>query len=237
MTIALVLTCEHAVNTVPPEFARLFTDDSQVLETHRGVDIGAKAIADHLAQHLSCAFYHSTTISRLLIDCNRKLTSKSCFSSWSDRLSSAEKKYLIETYYQPFREPVIQNIAKLIEQKKCVLHFSIHSFTPILDEETREAEIGLLYDPQRALEKNVATQLKTILEELTPHYRIRFNYPYLGTSDGFTTFLRSQFDEQSYIGLEIEMNQALMSSEHTQQALMRQLTQAIRLIRLVSVDN
>lgn len=226
MTTTILLTCEHAVNTIPPEFSHLFAKDTAILDTHRGLDIGAKAIADHLARHLSCSFYQCASVSRLLVDCNRTLSHKTCFSEWSRHLSDKEKEQL-KHYYFSFREPVIKTIQMLINQKKRILHFSIHSFTPVLNGKIRETEIGLLYDPKRRLEKNVAAQLQKALRTLMPHYRTRLNYPYLGTSDGFTTSLRTQFDEKDYIGLEIEMNQSLMTSEHTREALMRQLTQAI----------
>ena len=35
---------------------------------------------------------------------------------------------------------------------------------------------------------------------------IRYNYPYLGKADGFTTYLRKQFPT-NYMGIEIEVNQ------------------------------
>jgi len=36
---------------------------------------------------------------------------------------------------------------------------------------------------------------------------VRFNYPYLGKADGFTTYLRKQFPA-NYMGIELEVNQA-----------------------------
>jgi predicted N-formylglutamate amidohydrolase len=227
----LIITCEHAVNTIPPAFIKLFEKDRSILETHRAIDIGAKETADHLARHLSCALYQSSHVSRLLIDCNRRLNSKSCFSEWSSALSSEEKQHLIEQYYHPFRTPVIEAIQYLIEkQKKKVLHLSIHSFTPILNNKERQTEIGILYDPQRILELNFSKQLKKALLSLTPHYRIRFNYPYLGTDDGFTSALRKKFSNEDYVGIEIEINQKLMISEHTKQATIKQLTEAIAIM-------
>ena len=46
---------------------------------------------------------------------------------------------------------------------------------------------------------------------------MRYNYPYLGKADGFTTYLRKQF-QTHYLGIEIEINQKyakanVMSSE------------------------
>jgi hypothetical protein len=33
------------------------------------------------------------------------------------------------------------------------------------------------------------------------------NYPYQGTSDGFTTHLRKKFPDSQYVGIELEVNQ------------------------------
>jgi hypothetical protein len=40
--------------------------------------------------------------------------------------------------------------------------------------------------------------------------KVRFNYPYKGTSDGLTTTLRKKFGPQ-YVGIEIEINQKFFS--------------------------
>ena len=42
--------------------------------------------------------------------------------------------------------------------------------------------------------------------------KVRFNYPYKGTSDGLTTTLRKKFGPR-YVGIEIEINQKLLSYE------------------------
>ena len=43
--------------------------------------------------------------------------------------------------------------------------------------------------------------------------KIRRNFPYLGTADGFTTFLRKQFDGKYYAGVEIEINQHFLGKK------------------------
>jgi hypothetical protein len=40
-----------------------------------------------------------------------------------------------------------------------------------------------------------------------PGFQIRFNDPYKGTDDGFTTWLRKKYNDSEYIGIEIEVNQ------------------------------
>jgi hypothetical protein len=42
-----------------------------------------------------------------------------------------------------------------------------------------------------------------------PHLRVKKNYPYRGWTDGLTTTLRGKFPARRYVGIEIEVNQAL----------------------------
>jgi hypothetical protein len=41
----------------------------------------------------------------------------------------------------------------------------------------------------------------------TPGWVVRRNYPYRGTSDGLTRYLRTRFDDATYSGIELEINQ------------------------------
>lgn len=206
--IALVLSCEHAGNIVPDEYQTAFQDCNE-LTTHRGYDIGALDICQFLSQELQCELAQ-TSITRLLIDCNRSLNHPNCFSSFTHCLSQKEKQHIIDQYYLPYRQRVETQIQKYIGQKYQVLHLSIHSFTPILNGVVRNAAIGLLYDSKRHGEKEVARLWLGLLSNQTPAYRIRLNYPYQGKMDGFTQFLRKKYSEDNYLGLEVESNQALV---------------------------
>jgi hypothetical protein len=42
---------------------------------------------------------------------------------------------------------------------------------------------------------------------------VRRNYPYRGTADGFTTYLRRQFSARKYLGIELEVNQSLLGRQ------------------------
>ena len=75
----------------------------------------------------------------------------------------------------------------------------------------RNADIGLLYDPQRSGERVFCTRWKEILEEMAPGLRVRRNYPYRGATDGLATWLRRRFSERRYLGVELEINQLLLS--------------------------
>lgn len=206
--LALVLTCEHAVNTIPQAFSALFAPYENLLHSHRGIDFGAAEIALALQQTLGCELV-VTSVSRLLIDCNRSLSHSQCFSEIAQKLSAEEKQFIIEHYYLPYRQRVTEIIQRHINEGTQVIHLSIHSFTPELEGVVRHADIGLLYDPKRPSEKKLAKQWQQALKKQQPKYRTRFNYPYRGNSDGFTTALRKKWPDSDYVGIEFEANQAL----------------------------
>lgn len=205
---ALIISCEHAVNTVPKAYQSLFAPFHELLNSHRGIDFGALTIAEHLKQASSSPLILATA-TRLLIDCNRSTHHSSCFSEATRSLSFLEKQQLIEDYYLPFRQQILNFIKNAITEGLAVCHLSIHSFTPVMNALVRNADIGLLYDPKRQTEKIFARQWKKALNQLQPEYKVRMNYPYKGTADGLTTALRKQFTEAQYIGIEVESNQEL----------------------------
>ena len=88
----------------------------------------------------------------------------------------------------------------------------MHSFTNVLDDEIRNADIGLLYDPARPGETALCKRWQHMLRELEPSLRVRRNYPYRGNADGLTTWLRRRFPDAHYVGVELELNQALLAS-------------------------
>lgn len=212
--IALIISCEHAVNTIPPAYQALFNGQAQVLQTHRAIDLGALEIAHHLNQGFACSFTQAT-VSRLLIDCNRSLTHSHCFSEFTKKLPDSEKQYLINQYYLPFRQQTEQVIKTKIDSGCQVLHLSIHSFTRELNGIKRNAGIGLLYDHTRHGEREVARIWRSLLIQQTPAYRVRMNYPYHGNTDGFTSALRKQYTEHDYLGFEVECNEALLDNKQS----------------------
>lgn len=224
--IALLLSCEHAVNTVPPAYSGLFKEQKQVLDTHRGIDHGALEIANHLNHVFACS-YTQATVSRLLIDCNRSLGHAQCFSEFTKELPAAEKQHLINTYYLPFRQHTENLIHAQIESGCQVLHLSIHSFTPELNGIKRNAGIGLLYDHARHGEQEVARIWRGLLLQQTPNYRVRMNYPYHGNTDSFTTALRKRYTELDYLGIEVESNQALLEDNDSRDEMCNVLSSSL----------
>ena len=200
----LVLTCEHAGNNIPKKFTHLFTNAGEQLNSHRGYDPGALDLFNNLKELADFSFYQ--TQSRLLVELNRSLHHPQLFSVFTRQLPIPSKNAILEKYYFPYREEVEQQISNEIKAGETVLHLSVHSFTPVLNEMVRTTDFGLLYDPKRKEEKAFCRGLKNVIFEQDPGLRLHFNYPYRGTADGFTTYLRKKFHSR-YLGIELEVNQ------------------------------
>lgn len=214
--VALLLTCEHAGNRVPKEFAKHFKDHQDLLATHRGWDPGALKLAKYLERHLQVPLIF-TDYTRLLVEPNRSLGHPNLFSLVTRDLHLETKSKILELYYHPHRQSVTSSIAALVKSGTRVIHLGVHSFTPVLDGEVRQTEFGLLYDPRRNWEKQLVVDQwlpnwQTKLQNPTEMWRMRRNYPYRGISDGFTTSLRKIFADRDYAGIELEVNQALFNS-------------------------
>ncbi|RAJ13468.1 N-formylglutamate amidohydrolase [Olleya aquimaris] len=219
----LVLTCEHGGNDIPRLYKHLFTNQ-EVLNSHRGFDIGALAIFNHLKPIADFSKYSTT--SRLLIELNRSLHHNQLFSEFTTNLPQLDKAKIITDYYSVYRDEVEAKINTFILKKETVLHLSIHSFTPILNGIKRQCDIGILYDSRKLEEKEFAILLKKEIKAINPELNIRFNYPYLGKSDGFTTYLRQQFSK-NYIGIEIEVNQRFSENNAVNNSLKKVIKQAL----------
>jgi predicted N-formylglutamate amidohydrolase len=204
---AVVITCEHGGNEVPPEFAALFARYEELLQTHRGYDPGALELARRFAKAGNWPLHFSTT-TRLLCDLNRTLGKEGHLSEISRSFDENAIAELIRAYYEPYRAAVEKDIRDLVEDDQRVLHLSVHSFTPELDGEVRNADIGLLYDPKSPTEVAICDAWHAKLNSARSDLVVRRNYPYLGTTDGFTTTLRTNHEPKKYAGIELEVNQS-----------------------------
>src|SRR5688572_25413972 len=205
----LIITCEHAGNQVPESYSHIFADVKEVLHSHQGWDPGALEIARFLAAECSAPLFSCET-TRLLIEPNRSLHSHQLYSEYSRKLYETDHNLILQQYYYPHRNGVEDVISKV---SKPALHLSIHSFTPVLHGHTRTVDIGILFDPDRSGESDFCKKLFDGLEQALPDLTIKFNEPYKGTDDGFTTYLRTKFDDQEYLGIEIEVNQKYLETE------------------------
>ncbi len=222
----LIISCEHAVNTVPPEYQHLFEKNKSILESHHAIDFGSLAIAKRLSESLNCE-YTQSNVTRLLVDCNRNGNHTHCFSDYTKLLSKTEKQQLLTQFHHPFHQQTKGLIQASIDSNQQVLHLSIHSFAPVLNGNIRNAGIGLLYDSHRHGEKEVARQWSSLLIHQTA-YRIRMNYPSSCINEGFINSLRKRYVERDYLGIELQINQALLQDAESLDEIVDALSISLR---------
>lgn len=220
----LFISCEHGGNEIPDPYRHLFQDSAELLGSHRGYDPGALPLARGLAEGLGVPL-KTAVISRLLVDLNRSPSNPALFSPASRSLSKEAQQQLMAQHYWPYRSAVGEKIAGLIACGRQVIHLSVHSFAPVLAGRTRNADLGLLYDPQRSQERPFCLAWKELLQRRQPELKIRCNYPYRGISDGLVRTLRQRFSDDDYLGVELELNQALLAGK---KSFPRPLQQALR---------
>ncbi|MGU3434121.1 N-formylglutamate amidohydrolase [Actinomycetes bacterium M1A6_2h] len=206
----VIITCEHGGNLVPADFRELFVGQQGVLDTHRGYDIGALIMGKELAHKFSAPLVASTT-SRLLIDLNRTLGHRQSLSEFTRTAPPDVVTRIIDQVHRPHWDKVQGLVSDFVRREEQVVHIASHSFTPELDGVVRTTDVGLLYDPQRTGEVALVEQWRASLADTAPELRVRRNYPYVGTGDGLTTYLRTRFDQTRYVGIELEVNQAITS--------------------------
>lgn len=202
----LVVSCEHGGREVPRAYAALFSGREALLDSHRGWDAGALELARQMAEAFGVPL-HAATTTRLLVDLNRSIGHRHLFSEITRALPLERRQDIVDRYYRPHRQAVEAEIARFISAGRRVIHVAAHSFTPVLDDVPREADVAWLYDPSRAGEASFARAWMRNLAHLSPELRLRRNYPYRGRDDGLTAALRKRHPDPAYAGIELEINQ------------------------------
>jgi predicted N-formylglutamate amidohydrolase len=206
-----VITCEHGGNRIPAAFAGLFRGQRARLDSHRGYDPGALAMARALAVAFGAPLAAST-VSRLLVDLNRSIGHPGLFSKATRGAPADVRASILARHYRPYRQRVEGLVGDAVARGRRVVHLSSHSFTAVLDGRHRRADVGLLYDPGRRGEAMLCACWKSALAERAPSLRVRRNYPYAGKADGLTSHLRRRFPSGAYVGVELEINQRIVAA-------------------------
>lgn len=154
----------------------------------------------------------TSTVSRLLVDLNRSIGHPQLFSVMTRDAPIAVRDEIVKWHYNPYRLRVEECVNRSVSQRQRVIHISAHSFTPALDGKIRHADVGLLYDPERRSEAALCTTWKLSLADCAPALVVRRNYPYEGKDDGLPSYLRTRFADDAYLGIELEINQSIVTA-------------------------
>ncbi|MDP6474068.1 MAG: N-formylglutamate amidohydrolase [Alphaproteobacteria bacterium] len=183
-----ILTCDHASAAVPRHMDSLGLAESD-LSRHIAWDIGAGMVTRHLAELLDAPAFLAG-YSRLVIDCNRPLTSPTSIPNASDNrpipanqaVSAEQAAARAEAFYWPYHRQISGLLDRLTAGAKIPLFVALHSFTPQLDGGApRPWHIGLLFEHDARL----VAPLRAAFTALVPGICIGENEPYaiVGPSD------------------------------------------------------
>jgi len=206
----LLLVCEHASNFIPSRLQNLQIDD-EVLTSHAALDIGALALAKSMSRLLDAPLV-STTISRLVYDCNRPCGAVDAIPQTSEiyaipgnrGLGEADVRERFESVYQPFETAISGCLEKFIEPPLLV---TVHSFTPVYQGEIRDVDIGMIFGQDHRL----GEQLVALAPQQT-NLRVEANQPY-GPGDGVTHTLDIHGNARGLLNAMIEVNNSLLGSD------------------------
>lgn len=205
----VIVSCEHASNRLPAGLSLA----PELRDLHIAFDPGARQVARRLADRFGAPLFEGR-VSRLVVDLNRSLDNRMLIRRVSDGhripfnygLDDAERQRRIASWYRPYRDAVAQAAADKIEDAGRCVHLCVHTFTPVLAGRRRGNDIGLLHDPAWGSERRICERLRAWLGERT-EYVVWFNRPYSGTADGILPAMRRRFTPETFVGLEIEVNQ------------------------------
>jgi predicted N-formylglutamate amidohydrolase len=135
----LLLTCEHGGNRIPAAYASLFRGAEELLASHRGWDPGALTLAQFMARRLGRPLL-AVTWTRLLVESNRAPSNPRIWSRFTKALPREERQRILDRWWWPHRQAVERAVASTVARGDGVVHVAVHSFTPVLDGEVRNAE-------------------------------------------------------------------------------------------------
>ncbi|WP_421979614.1 N-formylglutamate amidohydrolase [Roseibium sp.] len=195
---AFVFVCDHASNYFPPPYDQCLGVTETEKSAHISWDPGALGVAKGLADRLDSPLVH-TTISRLIIDCNRDEDRDDLIPSLSETteisgnrdLPEDEKSFRLDLVHRPFHRAIDEVIEARRERGLATAVVSVHSFTPVYKGRSRPWEIGLISDRDRSLAEPVLAGLET-LGDLT----VGDNEPYAPSDGVYYTIHRHGEDRQ-----------------------------------------
>lgn len=207
----LLFVCEHASSYIPDEFGQLgLSPDLQ--SSHIAWDPGALPVATHLSE-LMHARLVTSTVSRLVYDCNRPPDAPDAVPERSERfnipgntgLNDHQKAERTRFYYEPFRDLLAEAISRQIKAMA-----TIHSFTPVYLGQCRDVEIGILHGSDSRL----ADQMLDTAGQHTK-LQVRRNEPY-GEQDGVMHTLNVHAIGNGLLNVMLEIRNDLIGSMQQQ---------------------
>lgn len=208
-----LLACEHASRLLPRALGTLGLSETE-LSSHIAWDIGAGGVARILAERLDAALILQN-YSRLVIDCNRPLTSPDSIPSGSDwvqipaneHLDAAAAAARAAEIFTPYHDQLRKQIDQRKRDRRKTLLVAVHSFTPTYRGVERPWHIGVMY-------RSDARMAKALLALLRRDDRLHVgdNEPY-AIEEGSDYTLPEHGEARGIAHVGIEIRQDLIADE------------------------
>jgi predicted N-formylglutamate amidohydrolase len=201
-----VIVCDHASNRLPARYGDLGLSHSERL-SHIAWDPGALAVARMLSDRLDAPLVQST-VSRLIIDCNRDLDAPDLIWTLSEatriaaneNLDGAERQYRIDHFHRPYHA----SIETLLEARRHAgqetVLICLHSFTPVYHGVARPWPIGSIH----GADTRYTRAAYDALAAAEPGLNIGWNEPYAALN-GVTLTLEKHGDGRGLDATMIEI--------------------------------
>lgn len=133
-----LLICDHAGNAVPEVLDGLGLGSAD-LRRHIAYDVGILEVAQQLADILDAPLVYQR-YSRLVVECNRRLSSPASMAVVSDGtsvpanrgLGSAARARRVSAIFAPYHDEITRRLDERLRSETPTTLISMHSFTPSL---------------------------------------------------------------------------------------------------------
>jgi predicted N-formylglutamate amidohydrolase len=201
-----VFVADHASNRIPPAWGDLGLSPVDRVR-HIAWDPGALAVSSRLSELLDAPLVHST-VSRLVIDCNRELDAPDLIPAMSEdtpipgnaEVSAEDRKRRIALAHAPFHAAIDRVLDARANAGVETILVCMHSFTPVYRGVSRPWPIGLIHGRDQRYTAALLDALKADSADLN----IGWNQPYSALS-GVTLTLEHHGDGRGLDATMIEI--------------------------------
>lgn len=206
-TLPILLVCDHASRRFPAALGTMGLDPF-ARRCHLAHDIGAGQLTERLASELKATAV-LCQYSRLVVDCNRELMDPSAFLEFGDgivvpgnrNLHADDKDKRANEIYWPYHDAVESQVERLKATGRLPIFIAVHSFTPVLNGESRPWQMGVLSDTDRATAEFLLHDLREA------GFHVGDNEPYSGKAPhDFTVDEHAESIELPHVGIEIRQD-------------------------------
>lgn len=213
-----LLTADHAGRAVPRSLGDLGVRQDE-WERHIAWDIGIAAVTERLSRALD-AVAVLQNYSRLVIDCNRRPDWESAIPAISEHteipgncdLSQSAREARRREIFDPYHRRIAELLDRRAAAGRRTVLVAMHSFTPVFKGETRNVEIGVLYNRDARL-ASIMLDLFRAEGDLT----VGDNAPYAITESSDYT-VPTHGEARGLAHVEIEIRQDLIADAAGQDA-------------------